>query len=119
MVNNTFLAPYTSTSELIKIMIKRHLSKVAPSILGTINLYCLTRYGKDAITLFAESPCRFYTFLRDVYKGSSIEMIIKLFIESISNDPKTTGTLVGYVKACNDRAFSETIINIVQNKQIT
>lgn len=43
-------------------------------------------------------------------------MILRLFVESISNDAKTVEMLINYVKTCNDKAFNEAITSIVQNK---
>lgn len=114
-MNTAFFISSTSVSEFIKILLKRHLSKIAPGVLNTLNLYYLSRYKKDAIAFFVESPCRFYTVLKEVYKGGSVEMVLKLFVESISSDSKTIEILISYIKSCNDKAFNEAVTRIVQD----
>lgn len=115
-MDTTFFISHTSVPEFIKILLKRHLSKIAPGILNILNLYYLSRYRKDAVAFFVESPCRFYIILKEVYKGGSVDMVLKLFVESISNDSKIVEMLINYVKTCNDKAFNETVTSIIQNK---
>ncbi|MCS7112073.1 MAG: hypothetical protein N3D82_02750 [Ignisphaera sp.] len=92
---------------LIRDTIRRHISTKAPGLLEVLNLYSLTIYGKEVLTLFVESPCAAYRLLYQLYRDEAVASIIitTLFVAPLSNveTPHVQRSLISRLNECMDR----------------
>lgn len=60
-------------------VIKDFLSVVAPGLHEILDLYCLSRFGRDAVSLLLEDPGRFRECVAELYGSEEVaEVLLKL-----------------------------------------
>lgn len=115
-VQNMYHSAYgiNDVVEFVKDSVKRYFSRATPGLFEVLDIYCLNKYGKHIYQLFVESPCRFYKVLMELYKDeSSANIILKIVIKSLINNPKLVEDMSNYVKNCRDAMFIEILKKII------
>lgn len=103
-----------SLSHTLKELLKQNISRSVPGLLEILNIYCITRYNKDFYTIFAESPCKLYKSILNLYKDeNTADIVFKLLLKSIKINDINTDILLNYARNCKDKEFLETISKLV------
>lgn len=95
----------------LKDVVRRHVLRVAPGLLGLIGLLTTKRYGMGVVDLLFTSPTKLYVLLIEYYKGdvNTASFTFKFFflgpIATQLGDPLAANDLLEYVERGDDEGF--------------
>ncbi|MGC8983269.1 MAG: hypothetical protein ACP5KA_05945 [Desulfurococcaceae archaeon] len=104
--------------ENLKTYLSDYVSKRVPGFLSLLNVICTTRYGKDCLSLFFESPSRLYLVFLAYYRGDALSADYAFTIAVLSpiallaRDPGLAGKLLELVKLGRDPDFLDLLTKL-------
>jgi hypothetical protein len=99
----------------LKARLSEFLSRRSPGILEFFNIYCVTIYRSDCISLLLTSPSKLYHIVLRHYRGDAASADLAFTIAFLSplvqllREPEIADTLLDLAKTSRDEEFLELV----------